>query len=119
MHLGIGPAKRRLLSGLVASRALAPSSKLAAARWISQDVLISYLPARTDDTCNRTMDWLRRSGASWRGRSTQAPARAGNAPYDVRERACQGEHPGTATAYRDRRSRVWTEPGSASKLSSQ
>ena len=110
---------RRLLSGLVASRALTPSSKLAAAHWISQDVLIADLPARTDDTCNRTMDWLRRSGASWRGRVNPGPARAGNAPYDVRERACQGEQPRTAAAYQDRRSRVLEQPGSASKLSSQ
>ena len=57
-RLGIGPAMRRLLKGrrlddtaervlfaLVANRALAPSSKLAAARWISEDVLITGLPA--------------------------------------------------------------------------
>ena len=27
-------------------------------------------------------------------------------PYDVRERACQGEHPRTTAAYQDRRLRV-------------
>jgi IS4 transposase len=70
-RLGIGPAMRRLLKGrrlddlaervlfaLVANRALAPSSKLAAARWISEDVLIEGLPATTDDACYRAMDWL-------------------------------------------------------------
>jgi hypothetical protein len=70
-RLGIGPAMRKLLAGrrlddtaervpfgLVANRALAPSSKLAAARWISDDVLIAGLPATTDDACYRAMDWL-------------------------------------------------------------
>src|SRR6266705_3029844 len=71
-QLGIGPAMRRLLKGrrlddsaervlfaLVANRALAPSSKLAAARWISGDVLITGLPATSDDACYRAMGWLR------------------------------------------------------------
>jgi Transposase DDE domain len=70
-RLGIGPAMRGLLKGrrldpaaervlfaLTANRALAPSSKLAAARWASEDVLISGLPATTDDACYRAMDWL-------------------------------------------------------------
>ena len=70
-RLGIGPAMRKLLKGrrlddtaervlfaLVANRALAPSSKLAAARWISEDVLVTGLPATTDDACYRAMDWL-------------------------------------------------------------
>jgi hypothetical protein len=70
-RLGIGAAMRgllkgrrlddsaeRVLFGLVANRALAPSSKLAAARWISEDVLISGLPVTTDDACYRAMDWL-------------------------------------------------------------
>ena len=70
-RLGIGPAMRGLLKGrrldpgaervlfaLAANRALAPSSKLAAARWASEDVLIAGLPATTDDACYRAMDWL-------------------------------------------------------------
>jgi hypothetical protein len=70
-QLGIGPAMRKLLTGrrlddtaervlfaLAANRALAPSSKLAAARWISEDVLIAGLPASSDDACYRAMDWL-------------------------------------------------------------
>src|SRR6266536_2243002 len=70
-RLGIGPAMRDLLTGrrldpsaervlfaLTANRALAPSSKLAAARWASEDVLITGLPATTDDACYRAMDWL-------------------------------------------------------------
>lgn len=48
----------RVLFGLVANRALAPSSKLAAADWISNDVHIDGLPATSDDACYRAMDWL-------------------------------------------------------------
>ena len=47
-----------MLFALVANRALAPSSKLAAARWASGDVLITGLPATSDDACYRAMDWL-------------------------------------------------------------
>ena len=70
-RLGIGPAMRALLKGrrldpsaervlfaLVANRALAPSSKLAAARWAGEDVLLAGLPATSDDACYRAMDWL-------------------------------------------------------------
>jgi hypothetical protein len=70
-RLGIGAVLRRLLAGrrldphaervlfaLVANRALAPSSKLAASGWISEDVLIEGLPETTDDACYRAMDWL-------------------------------------------------------------
>ena len=51
-------ATERVLFGLVANRALAPSSKLAAADWISNDVHIPGLPATSDDACYRAMDWL-------------------------------------------------------------
>jgi transposase len=70
-RLGIGKEMRRLLKGrrlddsaervlfaLVANRALAPSSKLAAARWISEDVMITGLSVTSDDACYRAMDWL-------------------------------------------------------------
>ena len=70
-RLGIGAALRRLLEGrrldesaervlfaLVANRALAPSSKLAAARWISQDAWITGLAETSDYVCYRAMDWL-------------------------------------------------------------
>src|SRR5579859_4653486 len=70
-RLGIGPAVRGLLTGrrldpsaervlfaLTANRALAPSSKLAAARWASEDVLVNGLATTTDDACYRAMDWL-------------------------------------------------------------
>ncbi|WP_043827578.1 IS1634 family transposase [Rhodococcus opacus] len=71
-RLGIGTAIRRLLGGtrrdaettervlfaLVANRALAPSSKLAAASWIGEDVHIPGLAATSDDACYRAMDWL-------------------------------------------------------------
>jgi len=48
----------RVLFGLVANRALAPSSNLAAADWICHDVHIDGLPEVTDDVCYRAMDWL-------------------------------------------------------------
>jgi len=70
-RLGVGPALRALLNGrrrdpaaervlfaLTANRALAPSSKLAASRWVSEDVLITGLPETSDDACYRAMDWL-------------------------------------------------------------
>jgi hypothetical protein len=48
----------RVLFALVANRALAPSSKLAAAEWATRDVHIAGLPSVTDDACYRAMDWL-------------------------------------------------------------
>ena len=70
-RLGIGPAVKRLLRdrrmapgagrvlfALAANRALAPSSKLAAARWVSEDAWIAGLPEVSDDACYRAMDWL-------------------------------------------------------------
>jgi hypothetical protein len=51
-------ATERVLFGLVANRALAPSSKLAAAEWISSDVHIENLPAIGEQACYRAMDWL-------------------------------------------------------------
>ena len=69
-RLGIGETMRRVLAdrhlddsaervlfALVANRALAPSPKLAA-RWVSEDVIISGLPATSDDACYQAMDWL-------------------------------------------------------------
>jgi len=52
------PAAERVLFALVASRALAPSSKLAAARWVCEDACVAGLPETTDDACYRAMDWL-------------------------------------------------------------
>jgi hypothetical protein len=70
-RLAIGNTMRRLLKGrrrdaavervlfaLVANRALAPSSKLAASRWMNNDVLIDGLGEVTDDACYRAMDFL-------------------------------------------------------------
>ncbi|MFJ1709946.1 IS1634 family transposase [Kitasatospora sp. NPDC088346] len=48
----------RVLFSLVANRALAPSSKLAAANWATHDVHVEGLPATDDDACYRAMDWL-------------------------------------------------------------
>jgi hypothetical protein len=47
-----------VLFGLVANRALAPSSKLAASEWMSRDVQIDGLGEVSDDACYRAMDWL-------------------------------------------------------------
>jgi hypothetical protein len=54
----LDPSAERVLFALVANRALAPSSKLAAARWISEDAWIAGLPEVSDDACYRAMDWL-------------------------------------------------------------
>ena len=51
-------ANERVLFALVASRALKPSSKLAAADWVTSDVHIPGLPGTSDDGCYRAMDWL-------------------------------------------------------------
>jgi hypothetical protein len=54
----LDPSAERVLFALVANRALAPSSKLAAAGWVNDDVAIDGLPATSDDACYRAMDWL-------------------------------------------------------------
>jgi hypothetical protein len=48
----------RVLFALVANRALAPSSKLAATSWVAHDVHVPGLDAVSDDACYRAMDWL-------------------------------------------------------------
>src|SRR6266540_216211 len=70
-RLGIPAALRELLGGrrfatdvervlfaLVANRALAPCSKLAAAEWVSQDVAIPGLEAMDDDQAYRALELL-------------------------------------------------------------
>lgn len=52
------PTTERVLFALVANRALAASSKLAAAGWVDRGVHIDALPTTTDDACYRAMDWL-------------------------------------------------------------
>lgn len=52
------PIVERVLFALVANRALAPSSKLAATSWIAHDVHVPGLDAVSDDACYRAMDWL-------------------------------------------------------------
>ena len=51
-------ATERVLFALVANRALAPSSKLAAASWVTDDVHIGGLSEVSDDACYRAMDAL-------------------------------------------------------------
>ena len=48
----------RVLFALVANRALAPSSKLAATRWVGLKAHIDGLEEVSDDACYRAMDWL-------------------------------------------------------------
>jgi hypothetical protein len=48
----------RVIFALVANRALAPASKLAAADWASHDVAITGLGEVSDDACYRAMDFL-------------------------------------------------------------
>lgn len=71
-------ATERILFGLVANRALAPASKLAAAEWMNHDVEIPRLHATLaassgegegpgeaivgEDACYRAMDWLHDAG---------------------------------------------------------
>ena len=68
------PVVERVLFALVANRALAPSSKLAATGWVAHDVHVPGLPRLSDDACYRAMDWLhRRSRTSSRaGCSTRS-----------------------------------------------
>ena len=55
-------ATERVLFSLVANRALAPSSKLAAAEWMNHDVFIPGLADAVgqveEEACYRAMDWL-------------------------------------------------------------
>lgn len=48
----------RVLFALVANRALEPSSKLAATRWVAERAFVAGLGEVSDDACYRAMDWL-------------------------------------------------------------
>ena len=52
------PRTERVLFALVANRALAPGSKLAAAGWVTRCAHIDGLAEASDDACYRAMDWL-------------------------------------------------------------
>ena len=54
----LDPRVERVLFALVANRALAASSKLAATGWIAEDVHIDGLEEISDDACYRAMDYL-------------------------------------------------------------
>jgi hypothetical protein len=54
----LSPDTERVLFALVANRALAASSKLAAADWVCADVHVDGLDETTDDACYRAMDHL-------------------------------------------------------------
>lgn len=53
-----GTDVERVLFALVANRAVAPGSKLAAAEWATEDVVIGGLESMTDDQAYRAMDLL-------------------------------------------------------------
>jgi hypothetical protein len=52
------PRTERVLFALVANRALAPGSKLAAAGWVNRRAHIDGLAETSDDACYRAMDLL-------------------------------------------------------------
>jgi len=52
------PDAERVLFALVANRALAASSKLAAAEWVREDIHVDGLDETSDDACYRVMDRL-------------------------------------------------------------
>jgi Transposase DDE domain len=54
----LSPETERVMFALVANRALAASSKLAAADWVCADVHVDGLDKVTDDACYRAMDHL-------------------------------------------------------------
>jgi hypothetical protein len=54
----LDPRVERVLFALVANRALAASSKLAATDWIGNDAHITGLDEINDEACYRAMDWL-------------------------------------------------------------
>jgi hypothetical protein len=54
----LDPRVERVLFALVANRALAASSKLAATDWITHDAHIAGLDDINDEACYRAMDWL-------------------------------------------------------------
>lgn len=54
----LDPRVERVLFALVANRALAASSKLAATGWIADDAHIDGLDEISDDACYRAMDYL-------------------------------------------------------------
>ncbi|MEU7696631.1 IS1634 family transposase [Microbispora hainanensis] len=51
-------AVERVLFALVANRAIEPMSKLSAAEWVREDVVIPSLPTMNDDQAYRAMDLL-------------------------------------------------------------
>ncbi len=54
----LDPRVERVLFALVANRALAASSKLAATDWIAHDTHIDHLDQIDDESCSRATDWL-------------------------------------------------------------
>jgi IS4 transposase len=54
----LDPRVERVLFALVANRALDPSSKMAAAGWVTRRAHIEGLTEVSDDACYRAMDWL-------------------------------------------------------------
>jgi hypothetical protein len=53
-----GTDVERVMFALVANRALEPTSKLAATRWVAERAWVPGLEQVSDDACYRAMDWL-------------------------------------------------------------
>ncbi|MDH6614004.1 hypothetical protein M2163_001112 [Streptomyces sp. SAI-135] len=72
----------RVLFALVANRALAPASSLAAAEWITNPAYIDHLAETVEQRCHRAMDWLhemgRRPGEAGLQRRTREGPRSGH-----------------------------------------
>ncbi|MGH9261089.1 MAG: IS1634 family transposase, partial [Acidimicrobiales bacterium] len=54
----LDPRIERVLFAMVANRALEPSSKLAATKWVAERAWVPGLDELSDDACYRAMDWL-------------------------------------------------------------
>ena len=109
------PRTERVLFALVANRALAPGSKLAAADGSTADVHIDGLAETSDDACYRAMDWLLDvARTTWSGRcSGRSPTLLNHEVdllfFDTTSTYFETEHPDDPVA-RDTHGRPVPEP---------
>lgn len=78
-----GETVERVLFALVAQRALEPSSKLEATRWVAQRVAIERCAALTDDQAYRAMDFLLEALAEIAGEVFSSVAHLLNLDCDI------------------------------------
>ena len=108
------PRTERVLFALVANRALAPGSKLAAAGWVNRRAHIDGLAETSDDACYRAMDWLLTSPPTWSGRySGRSPTLLDHEVdllfFDTTSTYFETDHPDTPVT-RDTHGRPVPEP---------